>query len=96
MSEAFEVRAATNEVTSVLRSGLTPEEYGHVVVTSAHAPASDPFSVDRRHDLPDVRTIVEFTTGAVASGVLYDVIKKVAVLLERAFSGRVKKNDDKS
>lgn len=94
MSEAFEVQAATDEVKSVLRSGLTPEEYAHVVVTAVQTPASDPFAVDRRRDMPDVRSIVEFTAAAVASGVVYDVIKKVAVLLERAFSGRVKKDDD--
>ncbi len=92
MSATIEVQANASAVTKVLRDGLTPAEFAMIVVKPA--PAADPFAIDRRNDLPDILTIVEFTAAAIASGVVYDVVKKVAALLERPFSGRFKKHDD--
>lgn len=94
MSNTFEVQANVDEVAKALRDELSPDEYAMIAIKPASAPAADPFAIDRRHDLPDIRTIVEFTAAAVASGVVYDVIKKITVVLERTFSGRFKKDDD--
>jgi hypothetical protein len=92
MTNQIRVQADLSEVEAALRAELSAEEMSHVSLSSSGA--ADPFQPTPRRDLPSVQTVVDFVSTTVAGGVLYDLIKKVSLILASRFPGKVDKNND--
>ena len=74
----LEVTASIKEVEAVLRANLTPEEFATLRISEV---PDDPFTPLPHRDLPTIQTVVEFVLASVASGITYDILKKVTMVL---------------
>jgi hypothetical protein len=83
------VTASPYEVDEYLKSALMPEEY-HSVSVTAPARSSKLPGQNRGIDPDTALAIINFTAAAVASGLIYDLVKKVVIkLTERFGSDRI-------
>lgn len=78
----LEVSAPPGRVSEVLAARFSAEELAAIRISASTA---DPFAPEPLRDVPAFQTILDFTAGAVTSGVTYDLLKKAAIALREAF-----------
>lgn len=79
---AIEVSASRKDVEEALMAGLTADEFAALRISRI---SQDLFAPAPYRDLPTAQTVVEFLASALASGVTYDVAKKVTLVLRNKF-----------
>lgn len=90
MTQQILVEASEEDVRTTLAAALSPDELASLGFEEKEK-ATDMFDPGKRGEAVTFMTIVIWTGGAVASGVVYDLIKKATlVLVDKFGTARVK------
>jgi hypothetical protein len=92
----YRVTGDPTEVAKLLRDALTPEELASLKIEAS--PSSSPFAVQPRRGEPISTTVLVWISGAVATGMAYDVVKALSIkvwqLLEARYGAeKIKKEE---
>jgi hypothetical protein len=84
MAASITIEARAEAVRATLAECLTPDELGQFSI-SEEAVEPDPFEASGRGEALTFFTVLVWTGQAVASGVVYDLVKKASVALQNKF-----------
>jgi hypothetical protein len=92
----YQVTGDPAEVTDLLKSALTAEELAALRIESG--PSANPFAVQPRRGEPISTTVLIWISGALATGMAYDVVKALSIkvwqLLEARYGAEKVRKDE--